>query len=408
MQLMEFMKVGELVLVARFQVKVSIHSQLGIEPIVNGVGPATRLGGLALSENVWKAMRESNEHSYRMEELHESAGKLIANLIGAPSSLVTAGASAALTLSTAACIAGFDRQMLIDLPFPQTKRVDVLVQRVHQDPYDHALSAAGARMRPFGDAKGTTERELIESIDEKVCALLWRESTDKGALDLATCSKIAHEHGIPVIVDGALFIPPLNRLKNYLEQGADFVAISGGKGFRGPHTSGLLVASPANIRIAMLHHIDLDERNATWSHQISEGEFAELPSNGIGRSMKVGREQIFGLIAAIQEYLITESYQIGDSEITECKSVLDQANRVQTEKVLYSPLNVTNLHIHVPSGFSADEFYMKLATGRPRIILGQEMSDRSVLTLNPMSLMKGQGFLIGTRINEITIQGKGE
>ena len=408
MQLMGFMKVGELVLVAKLQVKVSIHSQLGIEPIINGVGPATRLGGLALSESVWNAMRESNEQSYRMEELHESAGKLIANLIGAPSSLVTAGASAALTLSTAACIAGFDRQMLIDLPFPQTKRVDVLVQRLHQDPYDHALSAAGARMRPFGDAKETTERQLIESIDENVCALLWRESTDKGALDLATCSKIAHERGIPVIVDGALFIPPLNRLKHYLEQGADFITISGGKGFRGPHTSGLLVASPANIKIAMLHHLDLDERTTTWSHQISEGEFAELPSNGIGRSMKVGREQIFGLVAAIQEYLITEGYQIGDNEISECKSLLDQANRVQTETVVYSPLNVTNLHIHAPSGLSADEFYLKLATGRPRIILGQEMSEHGVLTLNPMSLVKGQGSLIATRINLIAIQGKGE
>jgi L-seryl-tRNA(Ser) seleniumtransferase len=336
-----------------------------------------------------------------MEELHESAGKLIANLIGAPSSLVTSGASAALTLSAATCIAGFDRQMLIDLPFPTTNKVDVLVQRSHQDPYDHALSAAGARMRPFGESKSATESQLIESIDEKVCALLWRESEEKGALDLATCSRIAHQRGISVIVDGALFIPPASRLKSYLEKGADFIAISGGKGFRGPHTSGLLVASPANVRIAMLHHLDLDERNATWSHKISEEEFAELPSNGIGRSMKVGREQIFGLVAAIQEYVVSEGYQIGNVEISECKSVLEKAKKVQTKDVFYSPLDVTNLHIYAPDGLSADEFYMKLATGSPRIILGQEMSEHGVLTLNPMSLVKGQGFLIGTRINEI-------
>jgi L-seryl-tRNA(Ser) seleniumtransferase len=380
---------------------LSIHSQLAIEPIINGVGPATRLGGLALSDYVWEAMQESNARSYRMEELHESAGKLIANLIGAPSSLVTSGASAALTLSAATCIAGFDRQMLIDLPFPNTNKVDVLVQRSHQDPYDHALSAAGARMRPFGESKSATESQLIESIDEKVCALLWRESEEKGALDLATCSRIAHQRGISVIVDGALFIPPASRLKSYLEKGADFIAISGGKGFRGPHTSGLLVASPANVRIAMLHHLDLDERNATWSHKISEEEFAELPSNGIGRSMKVGREQIFGLVAAIQEYVVSEGYQIGNVEISECKSVLEKASKVQTKDVFYSPLDVTNLHIYAPDGLSADEFYMKLATGSPRIILGQEMSEHGVLTLNPMSLVKGQGFLIGTRINEI-------
>ena len=404
MQPMEFTKVGEQVLEVKLQAEVSVHSKLGIKAIINGVGPATRLGGLALSENIWKAMQESNERSYRMEELHESAGKLIAEMIGAPASLVTSGASASLTLSTAACIAGFDRQMHLDLPFPKTKRVEVLVQRLHQDPYDHAVTAAGARIKPFGDLKETTTAQLIESINENVCALLWRESSDKGALDLATCSKIAHEHGLPVIVDGALFIPPLSRLKNYLQQGADFIAMSGGKGFRGPHTSGLLVASPANVKIAMLHHLDLDERSATWSYQITEGKFADLPSNGIGRAMKVGREQIFGLVAAIQEYLNTDGYKVGDLEISECKRVLEQANLVQTEQVFYSPLDVTNLHIHVPSGVTADEFYLELSAGNPRIILGQEMSDKGVLTLNPMSLVQGQGLLIGTRIIEIAKQ----
>lgn len=404
MQLMAFVKVGELAPAAKFRVNVSIHSQLEIEPIINGVGPATRLGGLALSENVWKAMHESNERSYRMEELNESAGNLIAKLIGAPACLVTSGASASLTLSAAACIAGFDREMLIDLPFPETTRVKILVQRLHQDPYDHALSAAGARMRAFGDSRGTTAQQLIDAIDGQVCALLWRESADKGALDLATCSKIAHEHGISVIVDGALFIPPISRLKSYLEQGADFIAISGGKSFRGPHTSGLLVANPTNIKIAMLHHLDLDERVATWSYEIADGNFAELASNGIGRAMKVGREQIFGLVAAIQEYLADDVYEIGDIEIDECKNVLDRGSGVQVRKVFYSPLNVTNLHIHAPGDLSADDFYMLLATGSPRIILGQEMSEYGVLTLNPMSLSKGQGFLIGTRINEIATQ----
>ncbi len=402
------MKAGEQVPEVKLRVKVSIHSQIGIRPIINGVGPATRLGGLALSENVWNAMQESNQRSYRMEELHESAGKLIAEMIGAPSSLVTSGASASLTLSAAACIAGFDRQMHLDLPFPKTSRVDVLVQRLHQDPYDHAVTAAGARIKTFGNANETSPAHLIESINENVCALLWRESSDKSALDLATCSKIAHEHGIPVIVDGALFVPPLSRLKSYLSQGADFIAVSGGKGFRGPHTSGLLIASPTDVKIAMLHHLDLDERSATWSYQIDEEKFAELPSNGIGRAMKVGREQIFGLIAAIQEYLIDDRYEIGDIEVNECMRILEQESLVQAEKVFYSPLDVTNLHIHAPAGVTADEFYLELAAGSPRIILGQEMSNKGILTLNPMSLVQGQGFLIGTRINEIATQRKGE
>ena len=186
------------------------------------------------------------------------------------------------------------------------------------------------------------------------------------------------------------------------------MAISGGKSFRGPHTSGLLVASPANIKIALLHHLDLDERSATWSYEIGDGQFADLPSNGIGRAMKVGREQIFGLIAAIQDYLLVPSYQVGDAEVVECKKELDQGGMVQSEMRFYSPLNVTNLHIASPEHLSADQFYNHLASGAPRIILGQEMSDKGFLTLNPMALQKGEGSQIGRRINEIARQGQGK
>lgn len=402
---MESMRAGEQVLAAKLLHKMAINSQLGIAPIINGVGPATRLGGLSLSENVWGAMKEASLSSYRMDELHLSAGALIAKMIGAPASLVTSGASASLTLSAAAAIAGFDRQMLIDLPFPKSKKVEILVQRVHQDPYDHALTAAGAKIIAFGDSNGSKVDQLHAALNSNVCALLWRESEGDNALDLATCSKIAHENGILVIVDGALFVPPVSRLQDYLKQGADFVAISGGKSFRGPHTSGLLVASPANIKIALLHHLDLDERSATWSYEIGDGQFADLPTNGIGRAMKVGREQIFGLVAAIQDYLREPSYQVGDAEVNECKKVLDQGDMLRSEMRFYSPLNVTNLHIPAPKHLPADQFYNLLASGTPRIILGQEMSDKGFLTLNPMALQKGEGSLIGRRINEIAKEG---
>jgi seryl-tRNA(Sec) selenium transferase len=121
--------------------------------------------------------------------------------------------------------------------------------------------------------------------------------------------------------------------------------------------------------------------------------------------MKVGREQIFGLVAAIQDYLLEPSYQVGDAEVNECKKVLDQGDMLRSETRFYSPLNVTNLHIPAPKHLSADQFYNLLASGTPRIILGQEMSDKGFLTLNPMALQKGEGSLIGRRINEIAKEG---
>jgi D-glucosaminate-6-phosphate ammonia-lyase len=380
---------------------VDIFSKLGITPIINGVGPATRLGGLPLSEGVWAAMRDSSIQSYRMDELHEAAGRYLAELLGIPGALVTAGASAALSLSTAVCIAGGDVQRIANLPHVLDRPTVVVIQKAHRDPYDHAITAMGATIREIGFPASTNSIELASALDSTVCAVLWRSGRMGDFLDLATCAQISHSFNIPVIVDAAMYVPPISRLQEYFHDGADYVAASGGKGFRGPHTSGLLFAQPQNIQRALLHHLDMDERPSTWKNNINEELINGLPRNGIARGMKVGREQIFGLIVAVEEYVSRKEHDHGAREIDNCEISLSKVKEISVTRVFEESLQVTNLHIVTNGEMSADEFYLRLASGTPRVILGQELAWKGILTMNPMALAKGDGVAIAEKIKSV-------
>jgi L-seryl-tRNA(Ser) seleniumtransferase len=378
-----------------------LNSRIGLIPIINGVGPATRLGGLPLSNRVWQAMREGSARSVRMEELHLKAGGYIAKLLGVPDAIVTSGAAAALTLATAVCLAGEDPKKIAELPKMDGGASVVVIQRAHRDPYDHAVTAAGATLREIGYTTLTHPNELIDALDSDVCAILWRPGGSRDLLSLRVSAEIGHAKNIPIIVDAAMFVPAVERLQDYFEAGADFIAVSGGKGFRGPHTSGLLCASPANVRRALLHHLDMDEKSTTWSFGIENDTNASLPRNGIGRAMKVGREQIYGLLAAIEEYVVQNDHNFGANEIDECYLYLKNIAGAEVVKAYHEPLMQHNLHIAFGSEAKADDYYMQLSSGSPRIILGQELSARGILTVNPMALNVGDGAVIAQRIREV-------
>ena len=153
---------------------MAFADELGLRPVINAVGPATRLGGLPLSDGVQAAMRAAGERNVRMDELQEAAGGRLAELLGVPAVYVTSGASAGLTLAAAVCVAGDDLELTDALPQISGPRRRVLVQRGHRDPYDHALTAAGVTLTEIGYASSTREDELTREFDGTVAAVLWR------------------------------------------------------------------------------------------------------------------------------------------------------------------------------------------------------------------------------------------
>jgi len=382
---------------------VNLAERLGVTPVINGVGPVTRLGGLNLSEEIETEIKNSSLQSYRMDELHLAAFDYIAKALNVPGGLVTCGAAAALTMATSVCIAGSDVKRINSLPHVTWPKKNVVIQRIQSDPYDHPIIATGAVLRFIGGDQGASLVEIESSLDHTVCAFIYRQNDFKTEIELSEIIEICKAKGVPVIIDAAVTVPPIERLQNYFKMGATFVAASGGKGFRGPQTAGLLYCSKQNAIVALLHHLDMDERITTWpSLQGQSNAPLGLPANGIARAMKVGREQIFGMVAAIDRYLINAEYNLGNEELNMCEKIVQESDAIDVIRYRNEYLLVDQLKFRVGSPQFVDEVYLELHHGTPRVILGQELTSLGFLTLNPMALQLGQGEKIARRIIEIS------
>lgn len=377
---------------------MGVYESLGVPTVLNAVGPATRLGGLPLHPEVWAAMQEALANSVRMDALESAAGARIAELLGVPAVYVTSGASAALYLATAAVMARGDAALIDRLPDTTGMRHRVIIQSAQRDPYDRAAEAAGATLVPIGYPDSTHPGELERVLGDDVAAVLFRPGGGGNLLDLATTSRIAHDAGVPVIVDGAMFVPPADRLRGFLDAGADLVAVSGGKGFRGPQASGLLAGRKEFIDVIALHHQDMDERDTTW--RLAP---ATPPRHGVGRPMKVGREQIVGLLTAIERYVrdpgADERAGIAELDVTE--AALRADGRIPVHRTHEPTLDVPGLHLDVrAAGAEPDAVVRALAARATPVYVGESEAWRGVLTVNPMALQPGQGAELASALIE--------
>lgn len=288
-------------------------SFLGLRPLINAAGPVTRLGGHRLAPPVVAAMTEAAQHHVSIELLQERAGAVIATATGAEAGYVTSGASAGLALAGAACIAKMDIARMEGLPSSGADAPEIVMQRAHRSAYDHALRLTGARIVEVGTlgypgAGGAAAWQIDAAIGPLTVAVAYSVRDAPGTVPLETVVKIAHAKGLPVIVDAAATLPPVENLTRFVAAGADLVAYSGGKGLRGPQASGLLCGRADLIRSVALQHQDMDVHPATWRHRsmISDGVIAGVPTHGVGRPMKVGKETIVGLLAALEMFLTTD------------------------------------------------------------------------------------------------------
>lgn len=372
---------------------------LPIEPVINVVGPATRFGGVGiLADEVWEAMRASHAANVRIDELQVAAGSRIADLLGVPGAYITSGASAALSVAAAVLVDSRGGRH----PGHSFKLV---IQAAQTEPHDVAFAVAGLEMLPIGFPSLAHPDELRSALGPDVVGVVFRtgEAWQQGELiDLRTMCDIAHEAGVRVIVDAAMTIPPIDRLHAVLADGADFVAISGGKLFRGPQASGLLVAAPELLDHAARLHQDMSEPADTWQRpsfvRNSSPVTSSLPRrHGVGRGMKVGREQIAGLLAAVERYVRNpdEDQKIGVRELEQAEAVLRTSAILSVSRGTIADFGgLPMLEVGLPAtGITADEMMQRLLSGRPRVAAGKS-SDRA-LAVFPNALLPGQGDEVG-------------
>lgn len=375
---------------------MGFYEDLGVRRVINAAGTLTRLGGNRVAPEVLAAMTEAAASNVVMDELQQAAGKIIAEVTGAEAGYVTAGAAAGLTLATAACVAGLDPAAMDRLPDTTGLRNEVVIQRGHRNAYDHAVRAAGITFVEAGylgypGAGGTYAWQVEAAISDRTAALFWPVLDTPGTLSLPEMAGIARRHGLPVIVDASAALPPRGNLRRFIAEGADLVVYSGGKAIGGPQASGILAGRADLVASVALQQLDLDVRLPTWTRrgQVASGELRGIPHHGIGRSMKVGREEIAGLVTALRRYVA------GD----------DAAERARWESMLgeiAAPLrDVAGVTVRcegraVPLlaidldpetvGLTAYEALNRLMDGDPAVALAESRAEFDTMIVNPVAL----------------------
>jgi L-seryl-tRNA(Ser) seleniumtransferase len=261
-----------------------VYARLGVRRVINARGVNTMAGGSLMHPAVLAAMAEAAGGFVDMAELTARAGARIAELTGAEAATVTAGSAAGMLVAAAACMAGHDAQRIRQLPDTAGLRDELLIQGCQRFQYDQALRTSGARLVEAGDADGCTAEQLASAISERTAALVYVVYPPLGhrGMPVQELVKVAHRYGLPLIVDAASALPPVRHLSDWIGLGADLVIFSGGKGVRGPAGTGFILGRPELIRAA--------SANAS-------------PNSAIGRVCKVGKEEIVGLVRALELFL---------------------------------------------------------------------------------------------------------
>jgi L-seryl-tRNA(Ser) seleniumtransferase len=259
---------------------VDYYDKLGVTKTINAAGTYTYLTGATMPPSVRAAVEEAAKHPVLLEDLQRAAGEYLARKLRCEAAMVTAGAASAVTLGTAACMTvanGSSASHAMPTEMNGLKN-EVIVQKAHRYDYDHAMRNCGIR---FVDVETLQEYESAFTRNTVMC--FFYNAADAGQISREDWVRVAHAHGVPCLNDAAADVPPISNLWNYTQMGFDFVAFSGGKGIRGPQNAGLLLGKANLVAAATTNNSPNDD--------------------AVGRGMKVAKEQIVGMVAAVDWFL---------------------------------------------------------------------------------------------------------
>jgi D-glucosaminate-6-phosphate ammonia-lyase len=253
--------------------------ELGVRPFINAAGTYTAMTASLMPPEVMAAINYASTQYVMLDELHDRVGQRIATLLRCEAAMVTSGAASALTLGTAGVLTGTDRQKTVDLPDLSGMKSEVIIQKAHRFGYEHAVRNCGVRL-----VEVETREDLERAINEKTAMMLfYNNNNPAGRIQVEEFAQLGKKHAIPTFNDAAADVPPVDNFWKYTGMGFDLVAFSGGKGIRGPQSAGLLLGRKGLIEAARLN----------------------APPNGntVGRGMKVNKEEMLGMLVALELFL---------------------------------------------------------------------------------------------------------
>ena len=373
------------------------YAKLGVPTIINAAGTYTILTAACMPPEVLAAVQKSALHPVRLHELQRKAGEYIARRLRCEGAVVTSGASGAISLGTAACLQHANNITPLDMPQAiDGMKNQVIVQKAHRYEYDRAIYLCGARIT---EVVTLDDYKRACGVGNAVMTNFFNAAEDEvGIAGSAQIGReewlrVAHEHNIPCHLDAAADMPPIENLWKYTGMGFDLVSFSGGKGIRGPQNAGLLLGRKVLTDLALANN---------------------NPDDGIGRGMKVAKEQIVGMVAAVDWVLAhTEEQMQGDYQkrVDLIAGAVKGIPSVRTESVTPKIANhVPHLLIRFDpavTGITTAEIVKTLRAGTPSIELnpntGQKPNqgipaDANTLVVGVWMLQPGEDAIVGQRI----------
>ena len=373
-----------------------IYKELGATPVINAIGSVTMLGGSTPVPEV-KAMMERAESAYiPLANLEEKAGQAIAEMVGVPAAYVTSGAGSALTLSTAAFMAGDDDDKIQQLPDTTGMKNEILIQTRQRYWYDRCLELAGAKLVEFGGPDKVTAEDLERAINEKTAAVHYvayeQNPTDPNALSLEKTVEVAKKKGVPVMVDAAGQIYPVENFSKYVKMGADVSCVAA-KYMSAPQSTGLALGTAETIRkLALQSFISYEHRRV----------------RGVGRPQKIDRTEIVGVVAAVKRWMTLNHEERLASVETQCRTMMAPLRNVRglrvelnTNVIGHQPFGVNIWVDAAQAGISAQEVVDRLKAGDPPIWTRTTVGEPDRISLHSFGLNPGEDKIVGERIAAI-------
>ena len=355
--------------------------ELGVRPFINAAGTYTAMTASLMLPEVMDAITYASKHYVMLDELHDKVGERIAGRLRCEAAMVTSGAAAALTRGTAGVRTGTDRQKMIDLPDLTGMKSEVIIQKAHRFGYDHAVRNCGVRL-----VEVETREDLERAVSAKTAMMIFYNNNNTvGRIHDEEFVQLGKKHAIPTLNDAAADVPPVENLWKYTAMGFDLVAFSGGKGLRGPQSAGLLLGRKDLIAAARLN----------------------APPNGntVGRGLKVNKEEMLGMLAALETYLDKDHAREQREFEKRAETIRSSAAAVPGVKAEVFVPEVAN---HVPhvriswdaaaSGMTAADVVKTLRDGEPSIGI---RSEEETVVVGVWMMRPGEEKVVARRLRQV-------
>jgi uncharacterized pyridoxal phosphate-dependent enzyme len=354
--------------------------ELGVRPFINAAGTFTDMTASLMAPEVMAAINYASKQFVPLTELHDRIGERIATLVKAEAAMVSAGAASAMTLGTAGVLTGGDPKKVVDLPDLSEMKSEVIMQKAHRFGYEHAVRNCGVKI-----VEVETAAELEAAITPRTAMMLFYNNNNSlGQIRDEEFVRLGKKHGIVTMNDCAADVPPVENLWKYTAMGFDLVTFSGGKGIRGPQSAGLLLGRKDLVAAARAN--------------------ASPNGNSIGRGMKVNKEEMVGMLAAIEQFVKLDHAALDREYQRRAEVILKSLAGI---KGVTASITVPEVANHVPhvkvvldtavTGITGPEISKQLRDGTPSI--GVRPGDE--LLIGVWMMQPGEETIVARRLKEV-------